>query len=651
MGSLSQAIDPFAYAIVEQVQIEAVDENTVTFATRAQDGSRRSFTVGVADILRDAPTSVLLEVGRIGDLYLSENGWRVTANDGSGLLIYGAGDDQIMEFKYPEYAGAMAYYSPKAVSPQKIIIKGLYKDRGAGGAPTRALPDEGLDIWSDGEPSQEIHWSCAAYIRLRVKPDAVATHNLSSGDIEVWPTQIVVRGEAVDAPGFVLELDLLDRLLARATQDLVWTSPGSKITLYLTPEGCARSGVVPGGISQIANGTRWYGDLELVERVNKLRDRLDRKQCALLDRARERLGGLGSAPAVRRITIVGKAAPGVSQPNSFLDQVLKKLRPPDAPSASRMREVFEASSVQDIQQILLQVIEQTPLAQISLQLISHADSGILWLGHYGDAASDALPYYYLDSDPDALVYLSQFGRAGKLADVTVVGCDVAAAASAGNGYNGRALMYTLAELFRCRVVGATDAVHYSEFDENGDYKPGPEHSGLIGWQWHPDREPEYLPDPRVVSRPRAIPSESFSITAIHSASLHAPYQKHGGAGQPLDLKRPVRVQGQEEKDASLQFLAAAISVTVQTEQGTLEQAAVLRGGQILRVGTSHYRISDGDTLFKTLRNQLEDGRLIGPRRSYGVAPAARPTSGPVAAILGPHKNGKSGNHPIPGHPI
>jgi hypothetical protein len=438
-------------------------------------------------------------------------------------------------------------------------------------------------------------------------------------------------------------VDILDRQLARATQDLVWRSRDSTVRLYLTPEGCVHAGFVPGVLQQLADGHRLPGDRELVDRVidhvNELGIKLPQSQQEILDRARVWVEA-GASPVsktapVRRITIVGAPIPNAREPNNFLDKVLEVVAPPadrgDMRALRRpMREVYRASSVLEIQQILLGIIASDPSCQISLQLVSHASAGILWLGRYGDTFSDQSPYYYLDSDPDVLVHLSQLGREGRLSDVTVVGCDVATASDAGNGYNGRTLMYTLAELFRCKVVGATDSVHWSEF-KNGDYVPDPAiHSGLAGWQWHEKREPEWLPPRPPHAGGGDGPSGSFSITAIEGASLFGP------RGRRSVLKRPIHVQGTEERNSkrleALQFVAPEIAVAVRVKGSPAEaQGFLLRGGQLLRIDEAYYRVQDGGKLWQALHGHVEHCHCGGGHRAAAgpaeVAPRRLPDTG------------------------
>src|SRR5215510_5613646 len=96
--------DNCLYAIVQQATITEVTAKTVSFSTRSSTKDSEVFTVPMTEILADppaqAPQPVALTAGATGNLYLSKDGWKVTASSGS--TIYEAGNANIVLFKWPK---------------------------------------------------------------------------------------------------------------------------------------------------------------------------------------------------------------------------------------------------------------------------------------------------------------------------------------------------------------------------------------------------------------------------------------------------------------------------------------------------------------------------------------------------------------------
>jgi len=116
--------------------------------------------------------------------------------------------------------------------------------------------------------------------------------------------------------------------------------------------------------------------------------------------------------------------------------------------------------------------------RLRIQIVGHATSGALSLGaswsdpaHWYDP-----PFPILDSNPRLLVLLGQF--VGCIHEVMLAGCQVASWRSNGYEVNGRTLLFTLAEMWKCKVRGAADFVDADSFDNTGWYTRNP-----VGWAW------------------------------------------------------------------------------------------------------------------------------------------------------------------------
>ena len=108
-----------------------------------------------------------------------------------------------------------------------------------------------------------------------------------------------------------------------------------------------------------------------------------------------------------------------------------------------------------------------------MQIIGHGVPGVVslgyrWVDKYAHGAYG--PYYVLDGNPFNYEYLFEVAEKGMT--VNLVGCQVG-----GGTYlppqtaaNGPSLLFDLAQLWQCEVVGPTAFVNSGDFDETGRYK-------------------------------------------------------------------------------------------------------------------------------------------------------------------------------------
>ena len=244
-----------SFGLVPSVKITAVDDKTVSFATRSASRSGderesllRTFTVPRTEVytapIPGAPASVAMQPGAMGPLYLSSAGWKTTTSDGFG--IFGARDVVI---KYPlEGAIPSAPLTKLTVVPTSIRIHGQLEGK-------TAFFDIEL-LGRDGAASQDIIWNSADYIELRLT-DYGARRLLGTSHatkVKVWPIQIVVQGSPAIDRGVEGEVDLLNSELANSMQRLAFAKHGAPIALMLTPDGVDAFHVTPQAVAEWSSG-------------------------------------------------------------------------------------------------------------------------------------------------------------------------------------------------------------------------------------------------------------------------------------------------------------------------------------------------------------------------------------------------------------
>jgi hypothetical protein len=235
------------FAMVEKVQIEKVNDKTVTFATRSGSKSgdpdeclRRSFTCPVSEIwttpIDGAPPPVAMKPGAVGNLFLSGTALDTTTSD--GFPIYGAGTP-LLRVKWPDNAAGAQMLGELSVIPSSIVVRGTLQG-------TAFFELELLG--PDAADAQHIAWNGAHGIALQLT--ARGAKRLHLGDhamsVEVWPTRITITGAPVIDPSVTGSVDILDSERAGLAQDFKFARHRAAIRLELTPDGFSAFHAVPG---------------------------------------------------------------------------------------------------------------------------------------------------------------------------------------------------------------------------------------------------------------------------------------------------------------------------------------------------------------------------------------------------------------------
>ena len=235
-----------SFGLVPQVKIQTVDDRTVSFATRsasqsgdAKESLLRTFTVPLSEVytapIPGAPTSVAMQPGATGPLYLSREGWSTVTPDGFG--IYGA---TRFDGKFPK-EGAIP--SPPltrlTVVPTSIRLHGQLEGRAA-------FFDLEL-LGPDAAEAQDITWNSADYVELRLTEQGARRLQVASPStaVKVWPIKIVIAGSPAIDQTVSGEVDILDSEMADSVQRFAFTKQGAPIALLLTPDGVDAFHVTP----------------------------------------------------------------------------------------------------------------------------------------------------------------------------------------------------------------------------------------------------------------------------------------------------------------------------------------------------------------------------------------------------------------------
>jgi hypothetical protein len=110
--------------------------------------------------------------------------------------------------------------------------------------------------------------------------------------------------------------------------------------------------------------------------------------------------------------------------------------------------------------------------RLRVQFVGHSVSGRLSLGASWEANQRKWydePFLVLDGTPRALQELALYS--GHVSEVMLAGCYVGQWASNGSAVNGRTLLFTIAEMWHCRVRGADSSVGAEDFNHEGFYDP------------------------------------------------------------------------------------------------------------------------------------------------------------------------------------
>lgn len=295
----------------------------------------------------------------------------------------------------------------------------------------------------------------------------------------------------------------------------------------------------------------------------------------------------------RTVTLV--ASPPSETDNGGLDQTFHLL----SGKGLLSNRICRVTSVRDIDVSLSEILAPPFKGTIRLQIIGHSIPGSMCLGArwtetgIHDAGVSTYPFPVLDTNPRALGLLAKF--AGKLSEVMLVGCHVGSSTSFGHAINGRTLTYTLAELLRCKVLGADDDVAYDEYDEQGWYAPSEQHRRPKGWRWN-DALPPAWTDPGTdpLPRNRKAVGQVFEIQAITSTMLPlVAYQ------QLIALTPGIRIACQHATTDKPE--SGLPELSLDTDQGP---GQILCGGRILKVAGVCYVMDRSPQLASALTSLL-----------------------------------------------
>ena len=238
--------DDCKYALVLQARIDAVTATSVTFSSRSSKDELESFTVQLTEILQGPPTHAPLPValtpGAIGNLYLSEDGWKQKA--ASGATLYKAGDKNVVLFKWPRCI-PFRILDLLEVTPTKIWLEGT---------DTATKQPIKIDLLgADAAPAQSVNWRAAAPITVELS-QAGSAANGGAKNVVVWPKKLEVTAASVRKPQVSATVDVLDVKFADFNQQFAWSQPKDPIALMLSTSGFNEFSVSPGPIVHLASG-------------------------------------------------------------------------------------------------------------------------------------------------------------------------------------------------------------------------------------------------------------------------------------------------------------------------------------------------------------------------------------------------------------
>lgn len=277
--------------------------------------------------------------------------------------------------------------------------------------------------------------------------------------------------------------------------------------------------------------------------------------------------------------------------NNFIDEVMQALT---AKQAAGTR-ILRAATMRDLDLQLGDVLTPQFRGRVKLQIVGHSFSGALLLGAAwlatGELFNDTFnpPFHVLTPDPRALGCLVSY--AGKIQEVMLVGCNVGSDSSYGYPFNGRTLLYALAELMQCAVRGADDIVSPEEFDAHGWYTPGPGKRRPHGWQWVENSHPVWIDGgPEASPRQRAETVVSLEVRSIASTRLPVP-----ACSLPIAIEPPIHISCRplDRKRTP----TAVPEMSIETEQGP---GHLLCSGRYLNVGDTYYAVERHARLMEAL---------------------------------------------------
>ncbi|HEX3761901.1 MAG TPA: hypothetical protein VHW23_24545 [Kofleriaceae bacterium] len=307
------------------------------------------------------------------------------------------------------------------------------------------------------------------------------------------------------------------------------------------------------------------------------------------------------------------AAPGDIH-NNFIDEVMQTLTARKAASTRIVR----AATMVDLDLRLGEILTSQLRGRVKLQIIGHSFSGALLLGAAWLATSELFddtfnpPFHALTPDPRAMGCL--VSHADKIQEVMLVGCNVGSDSSYGYPFNGRTLLYALAELLQCAVRGADDMVSPDEFDARGWYAPGAGKRRPHGWQWVECSHPMWLDaGPEVSPRQRAETVVSFEVRSILSTRLPI-----DACRAPIEIDPAIHIICRELDRKRTP--TAVPEMSLETEHGP---AQLLCSGRYLNLGGTYYAVERHAGLLEALAQAQRRTAPGGGARAGAARASAR----------------------------
>jgi hypothetical protein len=254
------------YAMLQQVEIDEVTPDKISFFTRSSLETRERFTVQAKDVWAvppaQTPKAVKLQKGAVGNLYMTRAGWAAKA--ANGATIYEAGNDEVVLFKWPQCKPYRTIEDLDVV-PSSIVVTGAAKN-GQQKIKMDLLKDEFV------APHQSLVWNGAQEILIALSDTGVKKYETDT--LAVWPTSIKVTGKPA-APAIEGTVDILDAEYSDFIQTLAWKQVNAPVTLRLAVGGFNAFDAPPNALRYVALGYTTAYPMEIVQEWISLRGRLN----------------------------------------------------------------------------------------------------------------------------------------------------------------------------------------------------------------------------------------------------------------------------------------------------------------------------------------------------------------------------------------
>ncbi|HLL20869.1 MAG TPA: hypothetical protein VK427_02000, partial [Kofleriaceae bacterium] len=197
-----------------------------------------------------------------------------------------------------------------------------------------------------------------------------------------------------------------------------------------------------------------------------------------------------------------------------------------APDATARHMLVDVSDLNEVSRWLHAYLDTDKTRKLRVQFVGHGEPGVLALGAnwVGRDQRRQPPYYMIDSNPYALGVLARY--VGRIEEVVFAGCYAGQAVARGTAISGRTLLFTFAEMWRCKVRGASTTVNAADFtNARGGWYTGRAGHPTVGWGSHrgtrddgrpprADRKVGTAPRvrPHALDRPRAITTSDGALS-------------------------------------------------------------------------------------------------------------------------------------------